>query len=89
MEGGPLRDKSDQTRDRRSDKCEFRREHSGAMQVHDPHIGAEGFLFGSEQGQKSNYNYGDEEQYKWRFKFWHCTILLYKKNAPPQRHRER
>src|SRR5689334_17436404 len=47
------------------------------MQVDNPHIATKRFFFRSEQCQKSNYNYRDEEQSERRFELGHFTILLY------------
>jgi len=71
------RDERDQASHPSGDKRQLGSHYPRAVQVHDPHIGAEGLFLGAQQCQKSNYNYCDEEQGKRRFESRHCTILPY------------
>ena len=54
VEGIAFHDERDQPRQPGGNKRQFRGEHPGAVQVHDPHIGAKVLLFGTKQRQESD-----------------------------------
>ena len=59
---GAARDQREQPRQTCRDKRQFRRQDPRAMQVHDPHTGPKGSLFGAKECEKSYYNYCGNEQ---------------------------